>query len=205
MFQNLAMHLPSYQDGSSATSAAFLHPGPPVYVPGTRPLVPVPHQYMHHHQMSSMGGVATSSASSPAAPSVAVSSMAAASMPAAPVSPAVAPPPPTSSPARGHHHHHHHHHNPATPQPPPHQHSPSAASVQGHSGHLGGVWGQAGASGVTSVAAASCREGASAYLSRAANGLGSYAYMGTEVTPWVGVESSLSSIQGGASPFARIT
>ncbi|KAH6928966.1 hypothetical protein HPB50_022326 [Hyalomma asiaticum] len=52
MFQNLAMHLPSYQDGSSAASAAFLHPGPPVYVPGTRPLVPVPHQYMHHHQAS---------------------------------------------------------------------------------------------------------------------------------------------------------
>ncbi|XP_077487719.1 uncharacterized protein LOC144098742 isoform X2 [Amblyomma americanum] len=223
MFQNLAMHLPSYQDGSSGTSAAFLHPGPPVYVPGTRPLVPMPHQYMHHHQMSSMGTVVSSSAS-PTAPSVAVSSMAA--MPPAPVSPTVAPPPPTSSPARGHHHHHH----AATA-------AAGGGAVQSHSAHLGGVWGQAvrgspdtaqysspspahghlaaahharfafqGASGVTSVAAASCREAPSAYLSRA-NGLGSYAYMGTEVAPWVGVESGLSSIQGGAvaSPFARIT
>ncbi|EEC16972.1 hypothetical protein IscW_ISCW022319 [Ixodes scapularis] len=51
MFQNLAMHLPSYQDGSGAGSSAFLHPGPPVYVPGSRPLLPVPHQYMHHHQV----------------------------------------------------------------------------------------------------------------------------------------------------------
>ncbi|XP_077540087.1 uncharacterized protein LOC144152624 isoform X2 [Haemaphysalis longicornis] len=239
MFQNLAMHLPSYQDGSAGASAAFLHPGPPVYVPGTRPLVPMPHQYMHHHhhhhhQMSSMGSVATSSASPAAAPSVAVSSMAAAGMPPAPVSPAVAPPPPTSSPARGHHH-------------PPHQHAAGVAvsaggAVQTHSGHLGGVWGQAmrgspdsaagqytspapahghlaaaaahharfafqGAPGVTSVAAASCREAPSAatYLSRT-NGLGTYAYMGTEVAPWVGVESGLTSIQtGSASPFARIT
>lgn len=63
-----------------------------------------------------------------------------------------------------------------------------------------------GAPGVTSVAAASCREAPSAaYLSRA-NGLGTYAYMGTEVAPWVGVESGLTSIQtGSASPFARIT
>lgn len=60
---------------------------------------------------------------------------------------------------------------------------------------------------MTSVAAASCREAPSAatYLSRT-NGLGTYAYMGTDVAPWVGVESGLTSIQtGSASPFARIT
>lgn len=213
MFQNLAMHLPSYQDGSGGGSSAFLHPGPPVYVPGSRPLVPVPHQYVHHHQVSPMGSATCTSAPSPSTVcSMSATSMAA--MPSAAVTPSANSLPGQVS--RGHHH---------GPQP--------------HSGHLGGVWGQAvrseaapqysspapahgslshhharfafqGASGAAVVGPASCREAPSAYLSRA-NGLGSYAsYMhGGEVAPWVGVESGLSSIQGVqgsiASPFGRLT
>ncbi|CAN8017709.1 unnamed protein product [Ixodes persulcatus] len=219
MFQNLAMHLPSYQDGSGAGSSAFLHPGPPVYVPGSRPLLPVPHQYMHHHQVPPMGSATTSAPSSSSSASASATSMAVA-MPSAAVTPSACHGG-GSAPSGGPRSHHHHPH----PQ----------QGAQPHSGHLGGVWGQAvrtaqepsaqysspapahghlahharfafqGASGVSSVGPASCREAPSAYLGRA-NGLGSYAYMGGEVTPWVGVESGLSSIQGvqAASPFGRL-
>lgn len=160
--------------------------------------------------------------------------MAAAGMPPAPVSPAVAPPPPTSSPARGHHHPPHQHAagvavsaGGAVQTHSGHlggvwgqamRGSPDSAAGQYTSpapahGHLAAAaahharFAFQGAPGVTSVAAASCREAPSAatYLSRT-NGLGTYAYMGTEVAPWVGVESGLTSIQtGSASPFARIT
>lgn len=188
MFQNLAMHIPSYQDATGGSSSPFMHPGPPVYVPGSRPLMPLPHQYMHHHQVASMGG--SSSAGSPPIP---ISSPSAASPPSTTGAASVG----AGGSSRTTHHH--------------------------HSSHLGGVWNQAvrssdgnpysnpapahGAlshhsrfsfqnhSSMSSVG--SCRDSPSPYLSRS-NGLGTYAgYMGENVGPWVGVDtSSLSHVQG---------
>lgn len=150
--------------------------------------MPVPHQYVHHHQVSPLGGSPAASTGSSAVPissaSVATSSNSGCGVVYA------------SPSTRSAHHH--------------------------HSSHLGGVWNQGvrstdsnpysnptpahgalahhsrfafqnptGMSGM-----GSCRESSSSYLSRS-NGLGSYAsYMGDNVSPWVGVDTSLPHVQG---------
>ncbi|XP_064473724.1 GATA-binding factor 6-B-like isoform X2 [Ornithodoros turicata] len=198
MFQNLAMHIPSYQDATGGSSSPFMHPGPPVYVPGSRPLMPLPHQYMHHHQVTSLGGPSSASTGSPPIPIS--SSSAATSSNSTSASSVCA----TGSSRSTHHHHSSHLGGVWNQAVRSSDSSPYSNPTPAHGAlsHHGRFSFQAPLSHIpqnhTSMSGVgSCRDSSSPYLSRS-NGLGSYAgYMGDNVGPWVGVDtSSLSHVQG---------